>query len=317
MVRSENKPKWSRQPRASYAVLRSSLSWLSSSSRSRSTSFAVGDSGSFTTSGISSRTGRPVTSTMSLADTLRILRCSRSCPTACSGTSSDSARTCPTRWLSSHCTSARPHCCVPSWCAPMCSRGLRPRRRALMPCSLSGTRTSSGRSRSATRARSSLVLRHCSSPITTEVSSVVTRSPSPRLSLSLACSNVGVAMAASVAVAVLLRRGWQAAAVPAIALAAIYVAWWAKWGHLTYQSTRENAVTALPLAGRLLRSTVIAFTQSRSAAVLLVAIFAIGVALAGRVGVASDACTRFAAPSVFSSAHAYSRFRRRSSGPTS
>ncbi len=113
---------------------------------------------------------------------------------------------------------------------------------------------------------------------------------------SLACSNVGVAMVASVAVAVLLRRGWRAAAVPAIALAAIYVAWWAQWGHKTYQSTRENAMTALPLAGRLLRSTVIAFTQSRNAAVVLVAIFAIGVALAARVGVASDARTRFAAP---------------------
>ena len=48
--------------------------------------------------------------------------------------------------------------------------------------------------------------------------------------LAIATSGVGVAMVAGVGTAVLIRRGWLAAAVQVIPLAAVYSVWWATFG---------------------------------------------------------------------------------------
>jgi hypothetical protein len=51
----------------------------------------------------------------------------------------------------------------------------------------------------------------------------------------LMCSGVGVAMVAAVAVAVLVRRGWQVALAHALPLAAIFLGWFATFGHDHYR----------------------------------------------------------------------------------
>jgi hypothetical protein len=95
----------------------------------------------------------------------------------------------------------------------------------------------------------------------------------------LACSNVGLAMVAAMTVAVIVRRGWRPAALLTAPLVAIYVAWWAAWGHDTYRSTRSDVPTALVFAARMIRATITAVTQSNVLAIALVVIVGVGIAL--------------------------------------
>jgi hypothetical protein len=56
----------------------------------------------------------------------------------------------------------------------------------------------------------------------------------------LMCSGVAITMTFAVALAVLIRRGWRIAALHALPLAAVYLAWWASYGRDAYRNAKVS-----------------------------------------------------------------------------
>lgn len=112
----------------------------------------------------------------------------------------------------------------------------------------------------------------------------------------VACSGVGVAMVAAVGAAVLIRRGWRAAAMHVGPAAVLYSAWsgsaWAD-SDTTYPRTARVWVRWV---SESLRGAVAEIGGSAVLAIVLAVVLVAGVALLVHDGIASEARRRLAAP---------------------
>ncbi len=97
----------------------------------------------------------------------------------------------------------------------------------------------------------------------------------------LMSSGVGVTMVLIVGLAVLIRRGWRAAAFQTVPLAAVYLLWFVTYGHSGYTS-RAPAGRLLSFTKDLLGTTFRSLGQSILLGVVLVAVLIFGLVLAWR-----------------------------------
>lgn len=98
----------------------------------------------------------------------------------------------------------------------------------------------------------------------------------------LMCSNVSIAMVATVGLAVLLRRGWRPALLHTVPLGAIYIAWWSIYAGRAHHLVGQRAPVSrlVPFIWKGLRTTFEELGHFPIVGLLLAAIFVVGLAIA-------------------------------------
>lgn len=115
----------------------------------------------------------------------------------------------------------------------------------------------------------------------------------------LMCSGVGVTMAIIVGVAVFMRRGWRAAALHVVPLAAIFGSWWIvcrDWGTYNLGEGSASLTATTKFVGTGVGATFGAVGQLPGAAWALGAILILGLLLAWRQTRPDERARRFAVP---------------------
>jgi hypothetical protein len=106
----------------------------------------------------------------------------------------------------------------------------------------------------------------------------------------LMCSGIGVTMVGVVALAVLLRRGWRAAALHAVPLTAAFVVWWLVKGRDSYDAFHADALDVVRFVRAGVRDDFEAMGQWTPVAVALGLVLVVGGVLVARD--ARDAAVR-------------------------
>jgi hypothetical protein len=106
----------------------------------------------------------------------------------------------------------------------------------------------------------------------------------------LMCSNVSIALVATVGIAVLVRRGWRVALLHTVPLGLIYIAWWFRYARTAHDLLGKRASLGrnVRFIWRGLRTTFVNLGHFSSVGLLLAAMLVVGLVVAWRQATAEE-----------------------------